>query len=43
MPMLKISWWQSRTNGKIDYAQKNDFSFIFCIRLPDFVTRNDFN
>lgn len=26
-----------------DYARKDDFNFISCIRLPDFVTREDFD
>ena len=27
----------------IDYVRKDDFNFISCIRLPDFVTRDDFD
>lgn len=26
-----------------DYARKDDFNFISCIRLPDFVTHEDFD
>ena len=36
-------WWQDRADDEIDYARKDDFSFISCIRLPDFVTREDFD
>ncbi len=42
VPPLEGFWWQERTNGEIDYARKDDFNFISCIRLPDFVTRDDF-
>ena len=42
-PPLEGFWWQDRADGEIDYAQKDDFSFISCIRLPDFVTREDFD
>lgn len=32
------------TNGKgIDYSRKEDFKFISLIRLPDFVTKEDFD
>lgn len=31
------------TDGGIDCARKDDFNFISCIRLPDFVTREDFD
>ena len=43
IPPLEGSWWQDRTDGGIDYARKDDFNFISCIRLPDFVTREDFD
>ena len=29
--------------GEVNYAQKEDFHFISMIRLPDFVTRADFD
>lgn len=35
VPPLEGFWWQERTNGEIDYARKDDFNFISCIRLPD--------
>lgn len=43
VPPLEGFWWQDHTDGEIDYARKDDFSFISCIRLPDFVTREDFD
>ena len=43
VPPLEGFWWQDRTDGEIDYARKDDFNFISCIRLPDFVTREDFD
>ena len=42
VPPLEGFWWQDRADGEIDYARKDDFNFISCIRLPDFVTRDDF-
>lgn len=42
VPPLEDFWWQDHTDGGIDYARKDDFNFISCIRLPDFVTREDF-
>lgn len=43
VPPLEGFWWQDRADGGIDYARKDDFNFISCIRLPDFVTREDFD
>ncbi len=34
-------WWQQGIKG-VDYSRKEDFRFISVIRLPDFVTREDF-
>lgn len=42
VPPLEGFWWQDNIKG-IDYAHKEDFQFISVIRLPDFVTRLDFN
>ena len=42
VPPLEGFWWQDGVEG-IDYAHKEDFQFISLIRLPDFVTRADFN
>lgn len=35
-------WWQNGAAG-IDYAHKENFQFISVIRLPDFVTKADFD
>ena len=43
VPPLEGFWWQVRSDGEIEPARKDDFSFISCIRLPDFVTRDDFD
>lgn len=42
VPPLEGFWWQEGVNG-IDYAHKENFSFISLIRLPDFVTKADFD
>ena len=42
VPPLEGFWWQDGTDG-IDYAHKENFNFISLIRLPDFVTKADFN
>ena len=41
VPPLEGFWWQDGING-IDYAHKENFHWISAIRLPDFVTENDF-
>ena len=41
VPPLEGFWWQDGTAG-IDYAHKETFRWISAIRLPDFVTREDF-
>ncbi len=41
VPPLEGFWWQNG-NAEIDYAKKEDFNFISVIRLPDFVTKDDF-
>lgn len=43
VPPLEGFWWQDSPSGNIDYVRKDDFNFISCIRLPDFVTRDDFD
>ena len=43
VPPLEGFWWQDGADGSIDYARKGDLNFISCIRLPDFVTRDDFD
>ena len=42
VPPLEGFWWQDGTDG-IDYAHKENFNFISLIRLPDFVTKTDFD
>ncbi len=42
VPPLEGFWWQEGTDT-IDYANKNGFNFISLIRLPDFVTKADFD
>ncbi len=41
VPPLEGFWWQENTHG-IDYNRKEDMNFISVIRLPDFVTEDDF-
>ena len=41
VPPLEGLWWQPGMNG-IDYSRKEAFSWISLIRLPDFVSREDF-
>lgn len=41
VPPLEGFWWQENT-ADIDYSRKEDFHFISVIRLPDFVTKEDF-
>ena len=42
VPPLEGLWWQEGTE-EMDYAHKEDLQFISMIRLPDFVTREDFD
>ncbi len=42
VPPLEGFWWQAGM-AEIDYSRKADFQFISVIRLPDFVTENDFD
>ena len=44
VPPLEGFWWQGAASAKpnIDYACKDDFHWISVIRLPDFVTKADF-
>ena len=43
VPPLEWFWWQDGLNGNIDYNNKDAMSFISIIRLPDFVSKSDFN
>ena len=42
VPPLKGFWWQPGLAG-VDYANKAGFHFLSLLRLPDFVTRADFD
>lgn len=42
VPPLEGFWWQNGIKG-IDYTRKDDFEFISIMRLPDFVTKSDFD
>lgn len=42
VPPLEGFWWQEGIAG-FDYTRKELFHWIFVIRLPDFVTRQDFD
>ncbi|MCM1507810.1 MAG: GyrI-like domain-containing protein [Ruminococcus flavefaciens] len=42
VPPLEAFWWQGK-NGCMDYSRKDELHFISVIRLPDFVTKNDFD
>lgn len=41
VPPLEGFWWQDGVKG-VDYTNKENFKFISLIRLPDFVTKKDF-
>ena len=41
VPPLEGFWWQDNMQG-VDYGNKDAFSWISVIRLPDFVTKKDF-
>lgn len=42
VPPLEGLWWQEGISG-VDYAHKERYQWISMIRLPDFVTRVDFD
>lgn len=42
VPPLEGFWWQKNLDG-IDYGHKENFQWISVIRLPDFVTKADFD
>lgn len=42
VPPLEGFWWQEGVQG-VDYAHKEAFQWISVIRLPDFVTKADFD
>lgn len=41
VPPLEGFWWQEGVIG-VDYSRKEDFCWISLIRVPDFVTEEDF-
>lgn len=41
VPPLEGFWWQDNVDGA-DYAHKNTFNWISIMRLPEFVTKKDF-
>ena len=42
VPPLEGFWWQDGGTG-VDYAHKDQFNWISVIRLPDFVTKKEFD
>ena len=42
VPPLEGFWWQNGIVG-VDYTRKEEFNWISVIRLPDFVTKVDFD
>ena len=42
VPPLEGFWWQDDVDG-VNYADKSGFHWISVIRLPDFVTKSDFD
>ena len=42
VPPLEGFWWQDGIDG-VNYADKSTFNWISVIRLPDFVTKKDFD
>ena len=42
VPPLEGFWWQDGVQG-VDYTHKEHFKWVSLIRLPDFVTKTDFD
>ncbi len=42
VPPLEGFWWQDHVDG-VDYADKSSFNWLSVIRLPDFVSEEDFD
>ena len=42
VPPLEGFWWQDDVEG-VDYSDKSTFNWISVIRLPDFITKADFD
>ncbi len=43
VPPLEGFWWQEGNYNTIDYKEKDKLQFISIIRLPDFITKKDFD
>lgn len=43
VPPLEGFWRQEGCDAGIDYSRKDDLEFISCLRLPDFVTKAEFD
>lgn len=43
VPPLEGFWWQEGLENGIDYNNKSEMNFISVIRLPDFITKKDFD
>lgn len=43
VPPLEGFWWQEGLKNTINYNNKDDMCFISLIRLPDFVSKKDFD
>ncbi len=43
VPPLEGFWWQDGNQLGIDYKSKDKFHFTSVIRLPDFVSKEDFD
>ncbi len=42
VPPLEGFWWQDGVKG-VDYSDKSTFNWISVIRLPDFISKDDFD
>lgn len=42
VPPLEGFWWQDGIHG-VDYTKKDEFNWISIIRLPEFITKKDFD
>ena len=42
VPPLEGFWWQDGRRG-VDHSRKEDFNWISAIRLPDFITKENFD
>lgn len=43
VPPLEGFWAQGGVSGAVDYTRKEELEFISCIRLPEFVNREEFD